>query len=60
MGKSRGGARCSEPRCAFAKLQTFPGTPGHILVPEARQMETNFFFSQDPEAAFGTESATRV
>ena len=43
----------------FAKLQTFPGTPGHILVPEARQMDTNFFFSQDPEAAFGTESATR-
>ena len=43
----------------FAKLQTFPGTPGDILVPEARQMETNFLFSRDSEAAFGSESATR-
>ena len=42
----------------FAKLQPFPGT-GDILVPEARQMETNFLFSRDSEAAFGSESATR-
>ena len=40
MGNSRGGARCSGPRCA-------------------RKMEENYLGSQDPEAAFGSESATR-
>ena len=40
MGNSRGGARCSGPRCA-------------------RKMEENYLGSQDQEAAFGSESATR-
>ena len=66
MGKSCGGARCSEPGWAQERKEFFvfdlvgPGVRGQDERDNERdKWKETSFFSRDSEAAFGSERATR-